>query len=191
MSILEYSEEFAYVKPSHNNVHHCKLCPYFTTSLFIIINHVRRHYSILLPSNCEYSNVETYYCKDCNFQTEPTLFFKQHLQQCHIFKQQNVANAHTEQHICEKCNFATHSVLQYLQHVLDCKNSVKWHKCQHCPYKTVQRSNFKRHMNGFHLDDARVKWYKCNRCSFKNDMPMLLPPNQNQNSKLNTNDRKT
>ena len=84
MSTLEYCEAIAkYDRSSLKNVHKCKICPYSTTSLFLITNHVRRHRFPLEQFTCSNAKIEAYFCKDCDFKTELTVLFKEHIGKYH------------------------------------------------------------------------------------------------------------
>ena len=192
MSILEFSESFrAWGRSSWRNVHDCNLCPYFTTSLFLMVNHVRRHRSTPEKPTCENANIETFYCKDCDFQTELTILFKQHINKNHSFKDDlSSEDFSVQNYVCEKCDFETSLLLKWRQHGLDCagkkenlqsvsspkenvtysrKNShlIKEFACHKCPYKTRYPSDLKRHINGTHLDEQNGEWHLCEECPYK------------------------
>ena len=119
MGNLEYSETFAQIS-SPKNIHNCKLCPYFTKSCFLMVNHIRRHRSSMTLFNCETTTVENYYCKDCNVETELTITFKQHISDCHYNKTKLGENASDEfivqKYSCDQCNFDTHFLVEWLRH---------------------------------------------------------------------------
>ena len=183
MSTLEYSEALStYGRSSRKNVHNCKQCPYFTTTLFLMFNHVRQHRSSPEKFKCENAKIEPYYCKDCNFKTDLTILFKQHIDTNHGFKQESGDDSSSrdlviENYVCENCDFATNFSLKWFQHTsrctrekakrCSCKKSCKWYECGHCPYKTTFKHKLKRHQNSPHLSEQDAKWYECNNCHFK------------------------
>ncbi|WP_206737914.1 hypothetical protein, partial [Klebsiella pneumoniae] len=78
----------------------------------------RHHFS---PPHFTCGNSRLKFCKDCNFQTELTLIFKQHLQEHHTIKKEPDEDLPNEKkviqkYICKKCTFVTHFVLKWLQH---------------------------------------------------------------------------
>ena len=128
MSILEYSENFVrHLKSPPKNAHHCKLCPFFTTSTFLMVNHVKQHSSPSLSHfNCQSVNIETYWCKDCNFQSELTFIFKQHIIQRHNKNEDSpIKNFVVHHQICDECDFGTHFSMKWLQHRLFCFGNNK------------------------------------------------------------------
>ena len=185
MAILEYSETFiAPGKSSWKNVHNCNLCLYFTTSYFFMVNHVRRHRAPLERFTCSEAEIETYYCKDCDFKTELTIEFKQHINKYHSVKKES-----RDFSVREKCDFETNLSLKWLletspytrdsnqiDKVCSYKSKLenhldnqeeKWYKCDQCHFKTRAKTSLKSHINSFHLDEEYVKWYECNQCPFK------------------------
>ena len=118
MSTLEYFETFATCgRSSWENVHKCKLCPYFTTALFFMISHVRRHRFPLEKFTCDNAKIEAYYCKDCDFKTELTVLFKEHINKYHGLKRESrddllSEDFHIQTYVCEKCDFETNFCLK-------------------------------------------------------------------------------
>ncbi|XP_063927276.1 RE1-silencing transcription factor-like [Zophobas morio] len=198
MVTLQYSEPLtAPKKPPLVNVHNCKVCPYVTTSFFLMMNHKRRHQSPLLPFNCK-NTFDSYHCKDCDFQTELTLLFKQHIKEHHGIKHENddlILQYNNQKYVCRKCGFETYFSLKWLLHMRECpqikvqpnskqhlvEDQIKRHiktrhlddldaklyECQQCPYKTRDCSNLRRHVKSHHLNAKSITWYKCTECSFK------------------------
>ena len=135
----------------------------------------------MLVWECENSNIEFFYCKDCNFHTELTVLFKQHVTKFHASRKKQRKNAYSiQKYICDQCSFETHFVLKWLQHVTRClknnenwntfkrKNvSIYWYQCQKCPYKSKDFSNLKRHINIRHINEDDVKWFECKKCPYK------------------------
>ncbi|KAJ3640400.1 hypothetical protein Zmor_016690 [Zophobas morio] len=185
MSTLEYSESLrALGRSSWKNVHNCKLCPYFTTSLFLMVNHVRRHRLSQEKYTCENAKIEVYLCKDCDFKTELTILFKQHINKNHSFKSESrddlsIEDFSVRNYVCEKCDLETNLSLKWLQHTSECTgkkenlqsmSSVKentthkgWYYCALCSYTSRDNGNFKRHLRKHALN----KQYACDKCPFK------------------------
>ena len=173
MSILEYSEiPTRWGRSSWKNVHNCKQCPYFTTSLFLMVNHVRRHSSPLEKLNCEHASIEVYYCKDCDFKTELTTLFKRHINERHGLKTEfredlSSQDFQINNYVCEKCDFETNFLLKWLQHLSTCTKKRKransyfkqtdeicWYYCAECFYKTKFKNNLRRHIDERHLNSG-------------------------------------
>ncbi|KAJ3650422.1 hypothetical protein Zmor_016523 [Zophobas morio] len=182
MVTLQYAESVtAPKKPSLVNVHACKICPYVTTSFFLMINHVRRHQSPLESFNCE-NPLDSYHCKHCNFQTELTLLFKAHIKEHHGIKHENddlIVQHNNQRYVCEKCEFETHFSLKWLRHRKEChppnsklqhflvEDKIKWLHCAECTFKSKGKRGLRRHINARHVDDLVAKWYECKQCSFR------------------------
>ena len=124
MSCLEYSDSVVWKAPSNNHVHNCNYCPFVSTSLFLMVNHVRSHRSSNTPFDCK-DNINTYFCKDCDFQTNLTLFFKKHIEEYHIAKPENGAESFlsVQSYICKNCSFETYFSLAWFKHVITCKRA--------------------------------------------------------------------
>ena len=163
MEALKYSVAYmAHKKSSLVKVHDCKICPYVTTSFFLMMNHIRRHQSPLISFTCE-NPLDSYHCKDCDFQTELTLLFKQHIKDRHGIKQENdddlIVQHNIQKYVCGKCGFETHFSLKWLRHMKECKR---------CSYKTTEKSDWKQHIQRHQGDEKDIKWYKCENCEYKN-----------------------
>ena len=67
--------------------------------------------------------------------------------------------------------------LTYLQRHISSHTKEKSFKCDHCDFTTVSQTNFKRHVDRNHEDEAvwekRLK-FKCEWCSYKTDQPCSL-----------------
>ena len=185
---IEFSKTFVNQRSSPKNVHHCTICPYFTSSMFLMINHVRSHRTSLLPFNCEDTTVETYCCKDCGFQTYLTVLFKYHIRKHHHIIAENWKHSPDEEfiiqnYICKKCNFETHSLVKQLQHAATClnenespqefsfvdnakKNVDKWYNCTQCGRTFKCKRSVKTHKIIVHSNDEEG-WYHCAECTYK------------------------
>ena len=194
MSVAEYCEKFTtwvnWAK-SPNRTPTCKVCPDFTPSNFLMGHHARRHRSSSMPFNCEKSDIEIYYCKECNFQTELTLLFKQHVETYHCIKRENDEDSDyiVRNYICDKCNFETHFSIKWLQHSAAClrnednsRSSVKasektkltWYRCDQCEHKCKDKYNLKLHKIAKHLDSDEIQWYHCLNCPYKAKLKKCL-----------------
>ena len=126
MASLKYCEAIATDGRSYSweNLHNCIRCPYFTTSLFLMTNHVRRHHSSVEKFACDNAKIEVYYCQDCRFKTKLTVLFKQHLDRYHGLKMSiddlSSENFCIQNYVCEKCEFETNFSLKWLQHTSTC-----------------------------------------------------------------------
>ena len=135
MSTLEYFETFATRGTSSwENVHKCKLCPYFTTALFFMISHVRRHRFPLEKFTCDNAKIEAYYCKDCDFKTELTILFKEHVDKYHGLKRESKNVLLSEDfrihiYVCEKCDFKTNFSLKCPPYFSMHGKEIKSSKC--------------------------------------------------------------
>ena len=162
MEALKYSVACtAHKKSSLVKVHDCKICPYVTTSFFLMRNHLQRHQSPLVSFTCD-NPLDSYHCKDCNFQTELTLLFKQHIKDRHGIKQKNddnlIVQHNNQKYVCGKCGFETHFLLTWLRHMRE---------CQQCACKTKEHPNLKQHIQR-HRGDEKDITYKCEKCEDKN-----------------------
>ncbi|XP_063929928.1 zinc finger protein 711-like [Zophobas morio] len=194
MSILEYSGALAAQgRASWKNVHNCKLCPYFSTSFFLMLNHVRRHRSSLEKFMCEKAKIEAYFCKDCKFKTKLTLQFKKHINKHHGINKESRKGSSSNDfrirtYVCNKCNFETNLSLKKIQHSSECTrkkqnlqsvsfpnesgtfnsdfkqiNKIRWHNCAECTYQGKCKNNALHHVADCHLS----KRYACEKCPFK------------------------
>ncbi|XP_063929914.1 RE1-silencing transcription factor-like [Zophobas morio] len=195
MSSLDYCEAIATGRSSSwKNVHNCELCSYFTLSFFLMTNHMRRHRSCLEKFSCENTKIEVYYCKDCDFKTELTILFKQHINEDHGLKRKFRKDLSSEDfcirsYLCEKCNFETNFSLKWFDHTSVCTGTkenlqnvsfvkenviysfdseqtdkTRWYYCTECSYKSKVKRNFKRHIIRNHNSNKR---YACDKCPYK------------------------
>ena len=155
------------------NVHNCKLCPYFTTSFFCMENHTKRHRFPVETFICTNSEIEFYHCTVCDFKTELTILFKQHIAKYHDLKTEFSEDFHIQNYVCEKCNFETNFSLKWFQHVSTCKDKIvleahnsEVYTCEKCPFKTTVKNGLKRHTGAVHLKEDIAKQYKCKECEF-------------------------
>ncbi|XP_063927294.1 putative zinc finger protein 66 [Zophobas morio] len=187
MSTLEFSEALAALgRSSWKNVHNCKLCPYFSTSLVLMVNHVRRHRSTLEKFTCSNPKIESYYCKDCDFQTELTILFKQHINKYHGLKRGDLSSEDfsIQNYVCEKCHFQTNFLFKWLQHSSTCvetkvnlQNLSKRYACSDCPFRSHYSSCLREHSRLFHLGDE----HKCEKCIFKTGSKSVLKKHVHNN----------
>jgi uncharacterized protein YlaI len=179
MQNLEYSESIP--KCDYRKIHNCKRCPYVTRSIFFMVNHAKRHPLPLKSLSSERNDLEKFYCKDCNFETDLVVIFKQHLGQYHrkgtdCLQDQPKNDAVVKSYICQKCSFETYSVLLWIKHLntscFDTEeesekvNTVQWYNCDKYEFKTKRKLKQKRHRKNPLSADA-VKWFSCDECEFK------------------------
>ena len=156
-------------------------------------NHVRRHRFRLVKFTCDNVKIEPYYCKDCDFKTELTVLFKEHIGKYHGLKRESTdylltEDFHIQTYVCEKCSFETNLPLKWLQHTSACTEKKKkiqratsseqddtysftirqaadkrWFYCTACSYKTKFKYNLNRHMRKHNLN----KPYACDKCPYK------------------------
>ncbi|XP_063930339.1 zinc finger X-chromosomal protein-like [Zophobas morio] len=213
MSTLEYCEAIAARGRSlWKNIHNCKLCVYSTTSFFFMVNHMRRHRSALEEFTCDNAKIEAYYCKDCDFKTELTILFKQHICKHHALKRETEKdvsreNFRIQNYVCEKCDFETNLSLKWFQRTLTCTRNkenlqnvnfskenittnsdfnqtdeIHWHCCAECPHKSKFKTYLIRHIQDCHLP----KRYECDKCPFKSRRKVNLKRHLNN---LHLNDK--
>ncbi|KAJ3650509.1 hypothetical protein Zmor_016602 [Zophobas morio] len=194
MPFLEYSK--ALTKSSSKEVHKCGLCHYFTTSYFLMVNHIQRHKSPQIFT-CEKATVESYYCKDCNYQTTVTLLFRLHVRKHHSIKkarQENSPQYSVRKYICGNCPFESHFSMTWSQHTFSCHNKPKqtkttkqtqeiakhlnegidWYNCEKCVFRTKLFNSFKGHCKVMHSLEMAKKPYVCEQCPFKSRYKSLL-----------------
>ncbi|KAJ3647292.1 hypothetical protein Zmor_019178 [Zophobas morio] len=165
MPLLEYSDKLIHTNPSQK-AQKCKVCPYFTTLVFFMVNHSNRHKPLSSLFNCEKTNLEIYHCNDCNFQTELTFLFKKHIQD-HRNREPRSVEYVIRNYVCKKCNFKTHFSMKWLQHTTTClKSKIK--KPQSSK-KSQNKPNYDliKHMKTYTRDQQNVKWYGCTVCPFQ------------------------
>ncbi|XP_063930357.1 zinc finger protein 462-like [Zophobas morio] len=175
------------------NLHNCKVYPYFSSSLFLMANHMRRHCFPQETFTCNNAKIEAHHCKDCDFKTELTVLFKQHIHKYHRLKKEYkddllCADFRIQTYACEKCNFKTNLSLKWLQHTSECTGTkenhqsvsslkesatynsnseqtdeVRWFYCAKCSYK----GKLKKHLTGHIWDSHSTKRHECDKCSYK------------------------
>ncbi|CAH1374633.1 unnamed protein product [Tenebrio molitor] len=190
MENLEYSQSIP--KCGYRKIHNYKRSPYVTKSRFNMVNHAKRHRLPLESSSCERNDLEKYYCKDCYFETDLMVIFKQHLGQYHrkgtdCLQDQPKNDAVVKSYICQKCSFETYSVLLWIKHLntscFDTEeesekvNTVQWYNCDKYEFKTKRKLKQKRHKAKYdhhikehetiHLSADAIQWYSCDKCEFK------------------------
>ncbi|CAH1368061.1 unnamed protein product, partial [Tenebrio molitor] len=109
MSNLGYSESIPKV---FGYIHNYKRCPSLTKVPFYMVNHAKHHRLPLESSRCERNDLEKYYCKDCNFETDLVVILKQHFREYHrkdtdCVQDQPKKDIIVKSYICQKCSFET------------------------------------------------------------------------------------
>jgi hypothetical protein len=184
MPNLEYTESIP--KCGYRKIHSCNRCPYVTKSLFYMVNHAASHRLPLESFSCESNNLENYYCKDCNFEADLVVIFKQHLKQYHrngtdCVQDQPKNDTVVKSYICQRCSFETHSVLLWIKHLesacfdteeecetvhtVSCSDE-KSYQCDYCYFKTKEATVLKRHQTANHSLHQKER-FPCFRCKYK------------------------
>jgi hypothetical protein len=184
MPNLEYSESIP--KCGCGKIHNCKICPYVTKSLFYVVSDLKRHGLPLESSRCERNDLEKYFCKDCNFETDLLVILKQHFREYHrkdtdCMQDQPKNDAVVESYICQTCSFATYSVLLWMKHLEsscfnteeECENvravscsDEQWYRCECCSFKTKEATVLERHQTVNHsLHQKEI--FRCFHCKYK------------------------
>ncbi|KAJ3650508.1 hypothetical protein Zmor_016601 [Zophobas morio] len=160
MPFLVYSK--AHTKSSSKKIHKCGRCPYFTTWYFLMVNHLKRHKWPRIFT-CDKATVESYYCKDCNYQTTVTLLFILHVRKHDSIKKQRHEDPpqySVRKYICGNCPFESHFSMTWYQHTFSChktkqiqevaKQGTVWYYCEKCSFKTKLLTNLKGHCKVMH-----------------------------------------
>jgi hypothetical protein len=184
MPNLEYTESTP--KCGYAKIHSCKRCPYVTKSLFYMVNHAKSHWLPIESFSCESSDLEKYYCKDCNFEADLVVIFKQHLREYHrkgtnCVQDQPKNHTVMKSYICQKCSFQTHSVLLWIKHLesscfdteeeceivhTDSCSDEKPYRCESCYVRTKEATVLKRHQNARHPSHRKER-FRCLHCKYK------------------------
>ncbi|CAH1374543.1 unnamed protein product, partial [Tenebrio molitor] len=102
-------------------------------------------------SSCERNDLEKYYCRGCNFETDLVIILKQHFKEYHRKDTDCVQDPPkndtvVKSYICQKCSFEAYSVLMWIKH-LDgscfnpkevCENLIEleWYQNECSSFKT-------------------------------------------------------
>ena len=96
---------------------------------------------LLASWKCEHSYIESYDCKDCNFKTDLSILFKQHVKNYHGRRKQN-HEVTIKSYICGKCSFETYFAMKWFQHTIRCMKNKENRELTNCPYH-LNKQNFK------------------------------------------------
>jgi hypothetical protein len=93
-----------------------------TKSHFNMVNHAKHHRLPLESFRCERNDLEKYYCKGCNFETDLFVILKKHLKEYHgndadCVQDEPRNDAVVKSYICRKCSFETYSCLLWIKHL--------------------------------------------------------------------------
>jgi hypothetical protein len=90
-------------------IHDCDGRPYVSRSLFF-------HQ---IPSFiCETNSLKKYNCKDCDFESDLVIVFKQHIRQHHRKRiDEPKTDVEVKSYICRECSFETYSALVWIKHL--------------------------------------------------------------------------
>ncbi|XP_063927441.1 uncharacterized protein LOC135140714 isoform X2 [Zophobas morio] len=174
---LDLDKFMVKLRASFKNTRHCKICPFSTTSLCLMVSHLKGHPS-LQQFNCETNNIELYSCLKCPFQTDLAIALKQHFQARHTIRKEHPEDEKyvIKSYICKECQFETHFVMKWLKHTMSChtikkkraksvdEKDVKWYECRECPFKTKIASSLNGHVYSQHFDGRDIKWFQCEMC---------------------------
>jgi hypothetical protein len=124
---------------------------------------------LLESSRCGRNDLENYYCKGCNFETDLVVILKQHFREYHrkdtdCVQDQPKKDIIVKSYICQKCSFETYSVLLWIKHLEsscfdteeECENvhtvscSEEWHRSECCSFKTKEARVVKKHQSAKH-----------------------------------------
>jgi hypothetical protein len=203
MPNLERSDSIP--KCGQGKIHNWKRCSYVTKAPFYMVNRAKRHRLPLESSRCERNDLEKYYCKDCNFETDLVVILKQHLKEYHrkdtdCVQDRPKNNIVVKSYICQNCSFETYSVLLWIKHlesscfdtedVIHCclkqhkrhhlsAFAFQWYSCDICQFKVQGKGNLRRHKKN-HLSADAVKWYRCDKCEFKTKGKGYLKQHKNK-----------
>ena len=95
-----------------HNCRSCKLCPYSSTSLFLMANHVRRRCFRLETFTCDNAKIEAYYCKDCDFKTQLTILFEQYINKQHGLNRESRKDIYPTRISSYRTTFANNATLK-------------------------------------------------------------------------------
>ncbi|KAJ3622126.1 hypothetical protein MTP99_002652 [Tenebrio molitor] len=165
MPNLEYSESIP--KCGCGKIHNCKICPYVTKSLFYVVSDLKRHGLPLESSRCERNDLEKYFCKDCNFETDLLKKNVRTYVQCLV-----VMNSGTDASVVPlrqrrqqfwkdtRPNMKQHNAIRHSA------DAIQWYNCDKCEFKTKWNENLTRH-KAIHVSADAIQWYNCDKCEFK------------------------
>jgi hypothetical protein len=89
-------------KCGYGKIHNCDKYRYVTESRFFMKNHTNRNHFPLKSFNCETNDLEKYYCKDCDFETDLVIIFNQHVGEYHNKKIDSLQDLPKKGHSSEK-----------------------------------------------------------------------------------------
>ncbi|XP_068909756.1 RE1-silencing transcription factor B-like [Tenebrio molitor] len=143
--------------------------------------HAKRHRLPLQSSSCERNNLEKYYCKGCNFETDLVVILKQHFREYHrkdtdCVQDQPKNDTVVRSYICQKCSFETNSFLIWIKHLSgscfntkeECENvsEEEWYRSECCSFKTKEATVLEKHQAA-KQSRHHFHWYSCDKCEFK------------------------
>jgi predicted RNA-binding Zn-ribbon protein involved in translation (DUF1610 family) len=147
----------------------------------------------LESSRCERNDLEKYYCKSCNFETDLVVILKQHLREylrkdTDCVQDQPKKNTVVKSYICQKCTFETYSVLMWIKH-LDgpCFNTKEecekvseenWYQSKCFSFKTKDATVLEKHQAA-KQSHHHLQWYSCDECEFKTKWKESLKRHKN------------
>jgi hypothetical protein len=153
-----------------------------------MVNHAKRHRLPVESFSCETNDLEKYYCKECQFETDLMVIFNQHIREhrrrnIDRVQDQPKSNVEIKSYICQKCSLETYSILLWIKH-LDSScfvnkvsnvsrlykrklfDDIICFKCDHCSFKTEVLQYLDKHVERLHTH-LMVRWFQCEACDFK------------------------
>jgi hypothetical protein len=135
----------------------------------------------LESSRCERNDLEKYYCKDCNFETDLVVILKKHFREYHrmdtdCVHDQPKNETIVKSYICQKCTFETYSVLMWIKHFDgSCFNTneerenvseEEWYRYECCSFKAKEPTVSEKHQ-AVKQSLHHFQWYSCDKCEYK------------------------
>ena len=129
-----------------------------------IDDYIKRQMDVYKQSKTEQTNKKynyTYECEKCEFVTQWSCKWKEHLK---------IKHTEPKQYACEKCEFVTQWPCKLKEHHKIKHTTPKQYKCDSCHFTTLWPSNLTLHKQQ-HSDE---KPYKCDLCDYSAIWPCLM-----------------
>jgi hypothetical protein len=133
----------------------------------------KRHRLPLESCRCERNDLEKYYCKGCNFETDLFVILKKHLKEYHgndadCVQDEPRNDAVVKSYICRKCSFETYSCLLWIKHL----ESPCFDAEEECE-KTKEATVLERHHTAKQSIRQKER-FRCLHCKYKGRTKDLL-----------------
>ncbi|KAJ3628565.1 hypothetical protein MTP99_015864 [Tenebrio molitor] len=112
-----------------------------TKSHFNMVNHAKHHRLPLESFRCERNDLEKYYCKGCNFETDLLGAIKKH-------NTIHLSEDAIQWYNCDKCEFKTkynENIKRHEKRIHLSADAVQWFSCDKCEFKAKTKEYLKRH----------------------------------------------